>query len=58
MLKSNGEYGSIPIILISAVISECEKAQVLENTLANDIIIKPIDKLKDLDLMFKYVKEF
>lgn len=57
MLKSNGEYGSIPIILISAVISEQEKTQVLEITLANDIIIKPIDKLNDLDVLFKYIKD-
>jgi len=57
-LKSNGEYGSIPIVLISAVISEHEKNQVLEKTLADEIIMKPIEKLTDLDVLFKYVKEF
>ncbi|MHA1498557.1 MAG: response regulator [Promethearchaeota archaeon] len=58
MLKSNSEYRSIPIVLISAIITESEKKEVLKNTLAENIIIKPIDKLTDLDVLFKYVKEF
>ena len=58
ILKSNGEYKSIPIILISALITESEKDEILENTLANDVIMKPIEKLRDLDVLFKYVKEF
>ena len=58
ILKSNGEYKSIPIILISALITKSEKEQILENTQADDIIMKPIEKLRDLDVLFKYVKEF
>jgi len=58
MLKSNSEYRSITIVLISAIITESEKKEVLKNTLAENIIIKPIDKLTDLDVLFKYVKEF
>ncbi|MHA1987586.1 MAG: response regulator [Promethearchaeota archaeon] len=56
MLKSNAEYNSIPIILISAAFSEKEKIDVLSNTGADDIILKPIDKLKDLNVLFKYLK--
>ena len=55
MLKSNSEYRSIPIVLISAIITESEKKEVLESTLADYIIIKPIDKLTDLDILFKYI---
>ena len=57
MLKSNIQYNSIPIILISAAFSEKEKKEVLKSTGANDIIFKPIDKLKDLDVLFKYLKQ-
>jgi len=57
MLKSNTQYNSIPIILISAAFSEKEKKEVLKSTGANDIIFKPIDKLKDLDVLFKYLKQ-
>ena len=56
MLKSKPQYSTIPIILISAVISEIEKREILTSTGADDIIIKPIDKLADLDVLFKYVK--
>jgi CheY-like chemotaxis protein len=56
MLKSKTEYNSIPIILISAAFSEKEKQEVLTNTGANEIIFKPIDKLKELDVLFKYLK--
>lgn len=58
ILKSNGEYRTIPIILISALITESEKEKILKDTQAEDIIIKPIEKLRDLDVLFKYVKEF
>jgi CheY-like chemotaxis protein len=56
MLKSKKQYSSIPIILISAVVSENEKKEILASTKADDIIIKPIDKLADLDVLFKYFK--
>jgi CheY-like chemotaxis protein len=56
MLKSSGQYNSIPIILISAVFSEKEKETILTNTGADDIIFKPIDELKELDVLFKYLK--
>jgi len=58
MLKSNGEYSSIPIVLISAIITESEKNEILESTLADDIIMKPIEKLTDIDVLFRYIKEF
>lgn len=58
MLKSNGEHISIPIVLISALITEREKTKILETTLADRIIIKPIEKLADLDVLFKYIREF
>jgi response regulator RpfG family c-di-GMP phosphodiesterase len=57
MLKSNNHYNSIPIILISAVFSEKEKEEILTKTGADDIIFKPIDKLEDLDVLFKYLKQ-
>jgi len=57
MLKSSTQYDSIPIILISAVFSEKEKEKILTMTGADDIIFKPIDKLKDLDVLFKYIKQ-
>ena len=57
MLKSSIQYNSIPIILISAAFSEKEKEQILTDTGADEIIFKPIDRLNDLDVIFKYLKE-
>jgi len=56
MLKSKELYKAIPIILISAVVSKKEKKEILKITEADDIIIKPIDKLADLDVLLKYLK--
>ncbi|MFW9828333.1 MAG: PleD family two-component system response regulator [Candidatus Thorarchaeota archaeon] len=55
-LKASKEYKLIPIILISALVTEKEKKEILEKTNADDIIIKPIDKLADLDLILKKIK--
>jgi CheY-like chemotaxis protein len=55
-LKSTVEYKNIPIVLMSAVVSENQKRNILEKTQAEDIIIKPINKLADLDLVFQYIK--
>ena len=55
MLKSKMLYKAIPIILISAVVSEKEKKEILTITEAEEIIIKPIDKLADLDVLLKYL---
>jgi len=55
ILKSKMLYKAIPIILISAVVSEKEKKEILTITEAEDIIIKPIDKLADLDILLKYL---
>ena len=57
ILKSKAEYDSIPIILISAAFSEKEKLEVLASTGADEIIFKPIDKLKELNVLFKYLKQ-
>jgi len=57
MLKSSTQYNDIPIILISAAFSEREKKEVLTRTGADDIIFKPIDQLKDLNVLFKYLKQ-
>jgi len=57
MIKSKEEYKSISIILISAAFSEKEKQEVLARTKADDIIFKPIDRLKELDVLFKHMKE-
>ena len=57
MLKSNTQYNSISVILISAAFSEKEKEEVLASTGADEIIFKPIDTLKDLDVLFKYLKQ-
>ncbi|MFX1567348.1 MAG: PleD family two-component system response regulator [Promethearchaeota archaeon] len=56
ILKSNAQYKSIPTILISALVSENEKKDILKSTGADDIIIKPIDKLADLDILLEYLK--
>ncbi|MCK4285830.1 MAG: hypothetical protein KAX18_06490 [Candidatus Lokiarchaeota archaeon] len=56
MRKSKTLFKAIPIILISAVVSEKEKEEILKITGADDIIIKHIDKLADLDVMLKYLK--
>ncbi len=56
MLKSKELYKSIPIILISAVVSEKKRKEILKITEADDLIIKPIDKLADLDVLLKYLK--
>ena len=57
MLKSSIQYNTIPIILISAAFSEKEKEEILTQTGADDIIFKPIDRLNDLDVLFKYIKQ-
>ncbi|NHJ25555.1 MAG: response regulator [Candidatus Lokiarchaeota archaeon] len=57
MIKSKAEYKSIPIILISAVISKNEEGEIRSNTGADDIIIKPINKLADLEIIFKHLKQ-
>ncbi|MFX0156251.1 MAG: PleD family two-component system response regulator [Candidatus Hodarchaeota archaeon] len=57
MLKSSPQFNYIPIILISAAFCEKEKEEILRKTGADDIIFKPIDRLKDLDVLFKYLKE-
>ncbi|MFX1428251.1 MAG: PleD family two-component system response regulator [Promethearchaeota archaeon] len=57
IIKSHGEYRSIPLILISAVVSKNKKQEILTKTGAEDIIIKPIDKLADLNVLLKYVKQ-
>ena len=56
MLKSKEQYCDIPIILMTATISEKEKGKLLTSTGADNIIIKPIGKLADLDLLFTYLK--
>ncbi|MFW9948968.1 MAG: response regulator [Candidatus Thorarchaeota archaeon] len=58
IIKANPEYKSIPIILISAVVSKIEKQDIMNYTGANDIIVKPIDKLADLNVIFKYLKQY
>ena len=55
MLKSKMLYKAIPIILISAVVSEKEKKKMVTITEADNIIIKPINKLEDLDILLKYL---
>ncbi|MFX1567379.1 MAG: PleD family two-component system response regulator [Promethearchaeota archaeon] len=57
MLKSSSQYNSIPIVLISAVFFNNTKEQILTETGADEVIFKPIDRLKDLNVLFKYFKE-
>ena len=55
-LKSSSEYGEIPIILMTAIVKENNKGNILEKTGAEDIIIKPINKLAEFDLLLQYLK--
>jgi CheY-like chemotaxis protein len=55
MLKNKAEYKNIPILLISAVVSEKEKKEMLTDTGADDIIIKPIEQLTDLDVLLEFL---
>ena len=57
MLKANSQYNSIPIILISAVFSKNREEKILTETKADEIIFKPINRLKDLNVLFKYFKD-
>ena len=57
ILKTKAQYDSIPVILMSAAFSEKEKQEVLASTKADEIIFKPIDKLSELDVLFKYLKQ-
>lgn len=57
LLKSKTQYNSIPVILISAAFSQEEKQDVLLSTGADEIILKPIDKLRELDVLFKFMKQ-
>ena len=56
MLKSKEQYSKTSIILMTATISEKEKEELLTITGADDIIIKPINKLADLDLILTKLK--
>ncbi|MFX1453664.1 MAG: PleD family two-component system response regulator [Promethearchaeota archaeon] len=56
ILRAKSEYNSIPIILISAIVSIDKKQEILTKTEAEDIIIKPIENLTDLHILFKYLK--
>jgi len=58
ILKSHGEYSSIPVILISAVVAKTRKQEILNKTGANEIIFKPIGNLSDLHILFKYLKQY
>jgi CheY-like chemotaxis protein len=58
ILKSHGEYNSIPIILISAVVAKTRKQEILNKTGADEIIFKPIENLSDLHILFKYLKQY
>ena len=56
MMKTNSEYSSIPVILISAVVSKNDKQEIMDHTGAEDIITKPIEKLTDLNIVFNYLE--
>jgi CheY-like chemotaxis protein len=56
MMKTNSEYRSIPVILISAVVSKNDKQEIMDHTGAEDIITKPIGKLTDLNVVFNYLE--
>ncbi len=58
ILKSHGEYSSIPVILISAVVAKTRKQEILNKTGADHIIFKPIGNLSDLHILFKYLKQY
>lgn len=58
IVKAKSEYNSIPIILISAIVSMDKKQEIIEKTRAENIIIKPIEKLTDLHILFKYLKQY
>lgn len=57
LIKSNDEYRKVPVVLISALVSKSRKHEILEATGADNIIIKPIEKLADLDIIFKFLKD-
>ena len=56
MMKNNSEYSTIPVILISAVVSKNSKQEIMDHTGAEDIITKPIGKLTDLNIVFNYLE--
>ncbi|MFX0024053.1 MAG: PleD family two-component system response regulator [Candidatus Hermodarchaeota archaeon] len=58
IIKSHGEYRSIPVILISAVVAKTRKLEILKKTGADEIIFKPIGNLSDLHILFKYLKQY
>ncbi|MBD3256367.1 MAG: response regulator [Candidatus Lokiarchaeota archaeon] len=55
IIKSEEKLKQIPIILISALISDSRKSKILQESGADHIILKPIDKLADLDILLKYI---
>ncbi|MFX0042809.1 MAG: PleD family two-component system response regulator [Candidatus Hodarchaeota archaeon] len=58
IIKTKSEYNAIPVILISAIVSKDKKQDILTKLGAEDIIIKPIDRLSDLHILFKYLKQY
>lgn len=54
-LKDHPKYSSIPVIIMTAVISKLQKEKLLKETGAEHIIIKPINELADLDIILEYL---
>jgi CheY-like chemotaxis protein len=55
ILKSKSEYSDIPIIMMTAFISRAKRREFLKSTKADDLIIKPISSLKDLDMILNFL---
>lgn len=55
LLKSKPEYKDIPIVIMTAFISKLKKHDFLKYTQADDVIIKPINTLADLNIILEYV---
>lgn len=56
-IKSNINYRDIPVIVMSAHISKLNKRRFLIDTKSDDLIIKPISKLADLDIVIDYINK-
>ena len=54
-LKAQRKHESIPIVIMTAIVTRAEREQLLEATGAEELIIKPINSLSELDILLDYM---
>lgn len=54
-LKGSNDYRNIPIVIMTAIITRMQKHDIISETKADGLIIKPIKELKEIDKILDYI---